>query len=128
MRRPARVRRAPRRRLAWLRAPALATTAPSGVELTLPITGALVALGPVGTGLAYVVNYDIVNREGATAASVVTYLLPAVSITLGAAILNESISIATAAGTAVVLASVALVRRLKPPGIQQPAPAVQWRR
>jgi drug/metabolite transporter (DMT)-like permease len=94
----------------WL-VPALVATAGDEVDITWSILGALIALGPIGTGLAYVINYDIVTRDGATAASVVTYLLPVVSIALGAAVLDETINLAAAAGTAVVLASVALARR-----------------
>lgn len=94
----------------WL-IPALATTAGDDITLTWSIAGALLALGPVGTGLAYVVNYDIVTRDGATAASLVTYLLPVVSIALGTAVLDERITLAAVTGTAVVLASLALARR-----------------
>jgi drug/metabolite transporter (DMT)-like permease len=94
----------------WL-VPALTTTTSSNINLTWSIAGALIALGPIGTGLAYVVNYDIINRDGATTASVVTYLLPVVSVVLGITVLNESIGITAYAGTAIVLASVGLVRR-----------------
>jgi drug/metabolite transporter (DMT)-like permease len=48
-------------------------------------------LGFVGTGLAYVINYAIVARDGATVASTVTYLLPVVAVVLGAAVLDETI-------------------------------------
>jgi EamA-like transporter family protein len=107
----ARARGGPARRL-----DALARTHPRNypgddLNVTWSITGALVALGPIGTGLAYVINYDVVTRDGATAASVVTYLLPIVSIAVGAAIVDEIINLAAAAGTVVVLASVALARR-----------------
>ena len=52
----------------------------------------IVILGTIGTGLAYVLNYRLIADEGATTASLVTYLLPAVAILLGAAALNESIA------------------------------------
>jgi drug/metabolite transporter (DMT)-like permease len=97
----------------WL-APALTTTAGDDINMSWSILGALLALGPIGTGVAYVVNYDIVTRDGATAASLVTYLLPVVSIALGAAVLGERITLAAGAGTAIVLASVALSRRPSP--------------
>lgn len=93
----------------WL-TPAL-LVATRTVDLTPSVIGALIALGPIGTGLAYVLNYDIVTREGATTASVVTYLLPIVSIALGAAVLGETIGPAALTGTAVVLLGVALSRR-----------------
>lgn len=93
----------------WL-TPALVVTAGDPVDITPAILGAMFALGPLGSGLAYVLNYSIVTRDGATAASVVTYLLPIVAIALGAAVLDERIGLAAGVGTVVVLASVALAR------------------
>ena len=71
----------------------------------------LVILGVLGTGVAYVLNYQIITNEGATTASTVTYLLPVVAIVLGLLVLNESITVITLAGIALVLAGVALTRR-----------------
>lgn len=62
-------------------------------------------------GLAYVINYAIVARDGASVASTVTYLLPVVAVVLGAAVLDETIGPITLAGTAIVLLGIALVRR-----------------
>jgi hypothetical protein len=36
----------------------------------------MAVLGIIGTGFAYVLNYQIITSEGATVASTVTYLLP----------------------------------------------------
>jgi drug/metabolite transporter (DMT)-like permease len=74
------------------------------------VTG-LVILGVLGTGIAYVLNYQIIASEGATIAATVTYLLPVVAIVLGAAVLGESVTVADLAGIALVLAGVALTRR-----------------
>jgi drug/metabolite transporter (DMT)-like permease len=71
---------------------------------------ALLILGVIGTGLAYVLNYQIITREGATVASTVTYLLPAVAIVLGVAVLHETITPGTVGGIALVLAGTALAR------------------
>ena len=68
-------------------------------------------LGIIGTGFAYVLNYQIITSEGATVASTVTYLLPVVAIVLGILVLGESITVTTLAGIALVLAGVALTRR-----------------
>ena len=35
---------------------------------------------PLGTGLAYLLNYRLIQDEGATTASTVTYLLPIVAV------------------------------------------------
>lgn len=72
---------------------------------------ALVVLGIFGTGIAYVLNYQIIASEGATVASTVTYLLPVIAIVLGVLVLNEDITVTALAGIALVLAGVALTRR-----------------
>ncbi len=69
-----------------------------------------------GTGIAYVLNYQIIAGEGATAASTVTYLLPAVAIVLGVLVLGETVTAASLAGIALVLAGVALTRRARGAG------------
>jgi drug/metabolite transporter (DMT)-like permease len=88
-------------------------------RLTPTVVWAAVLLGVVGTGGAYLLNYWIIADEGATAASTVTYLLPVVSVGLGAAVLGEPVTAELVVGTAVVLAGVALARRrreaLSPP-------------
>ena len=86
----------------------------SGVQtphVTAESVAAIAVLGIVGTGFAYVLNYQIITSEGATVASTVTYLLPVVAIVLGVVVLGESITVITLAGIALVLAGVALTRR-----------------
>ena len=72
---------------------------------------ALAVLGIIGTGFAYVLNYQIITSEGATVASTVTYLLPVVAIVLGVLVLNETITATTLGGIALVLAGIAITRR-----------------
>ena len=81
------------------------TPHPSAVSVT-----GVVILGIVGTGIAYVLNYQIIASEGATIASTVTYLLPVVAIVLGVVVLGEDITAMVIAGIALVLAGVALTR------------------
>ena len=95
------------------------------LALALPVSGAraphigaaslagLAILGVLGTGIAYVLNYQIIAGEGATVASTVTYLLPVVAIVLGVLVLGETVTAAALAGIALVLAGVALTRRQK---------------
>jgi drug/metabolite transporter (DMT)-like permease len=71
----------------------------------------LLVLGVLGTGLAYVLNYRIIQDEGATAASTVTYLLPIVAVLLGWLLLRETITVAITVGVALILVGVALTRR-----------------
>jgi drug/metabolite transporter (DMT)-like permease len=79
-------------------------------HLTTETVAAVVVLGIIGTGFAYVLNYQIITSDGATAASTVTYLLPVVAIVLGVLVLNETITAITLAGIALVLGGVALTR------------------
>ncbi len=71
---------------------------------------AIAVLGIIGTGFAYVLNYQIIASEGATVASTVTYLLPVIAIVLGVLVLDESVTVAILGGVALVLAGVALTR------------------
>jgi drug/metabolite transporter (DMT)-like permease len=55
-------------------------TAAAPVHLTAGIDGSMLALGILGTGIAYVWNTGIIARWGVTAASTVTYLIPIVGV------------------------------------------------
>jgi len=84
----------------------LFTSAPPhlGAESVLSVA----ALGALGTGLAYVLNYAVVHRAGATIASTVTYLIPLFATACGVVVLNEGIAWNEPAGAFVVLTGVAL--------------------
>jgi len=70
---------------------------------------AVVWLGLLGSGLAYLCYFRILQHWGATRASMVAYLLPVVGIALGAVVLQEPIAPSTLFGTILVIAGVALV-------------------
>jgi drug/metabolite transporter (DMT)-like permease len=89
-------------------------------DVTAVSVAAIAVLGVIGTGFAYVLNYQIITSQGATIASTVTYLLPVVAIVLGVLVLGESITAAALAGIALVLAGVALTRRRTKPAIDEP--------
>jgi drug/metabolite transporter (DMT)-like permease len=98
---------------------ALATPAiaASPVAWSLVPVAALVLLGTLGTGVAYAINLRLVQDEGATNASTVTYLLPVVAVVLGAAFLAERITASVVIGTLVVFVGIALAQqRLRLPG------------
>jgi drug/metabolite transporter (DMT)-like permease len=80
-------------------------------QVTTEDIAAIAVLGIAGTGFAYVLNYQIISSDGATAASMVTYLLPVVAIVLGVMVLNEGVTATMLAGIALVLTGVALTRR-----------------
>ena len=70
---------------------------------------AVVWLGLLGSGLAYLVNFRLLARIGATGTSQLAYLLPVVGIVSGAVMLGEQIDAIVVAGTSLVLGGVALV-------------------
>jgi drug/metabolite transporter (DMT)-like permease len=91
-------------------AAALAVTGVRTPHLTSESVAAIAVLGIIGTGFAYVLNYQIITSEGATVASTVTYLLPAVAIVLGVLVLSETITATALGGIVLVLIGVALTR------------------
>ena len=99
---------------------ALAVTGVRTPHVTAVSVAAIAVLGVVGTGFAYVLNYQIITSEGATVASTVTYLLPVVAIVLGVVVLSETITVSALVGIALVLAGVALTRRRAKPATDDP--------
>lgn len=75
---------------------------------------AVVILGIFATGITFHLTYRIIADEGATNAATVGYLLPVVSVGLGAIVLDEPFSLRVAAGMVVVLVGVGITRRKKP--------------
>ena len=75
---------------------------------------ALLVLGAVGTGYAYVLNLDLIRAAGPTVAATVTYVTPLWSTALGALLLAEPVGWNTFAGGAVVIAGILLARRPAP--------------
>jgi drug/metabolite transporter (DMT)-like permease len=70
---------------------------------------AVVWLGLLGSGLAYLAFFRTLQRWGATRTSLVAYLLPVYGIALGALVRSEPISWTTLAGTGLIIAGIALV-------------------
>jgi drug/metabolite transporter (DMT)-like permease len=91
------------------------------IRLAVTPTLSLLVLGIAGTGLAYILNYRILVDDGPSAASTVNYLLPAVSIALGVAFLDEPASWHLLTGTTIVLAGVSAVRHFTARTPEDPA-------
>ena len=75
-----------------------------------PAAVALLALGALGTGVAYVLNLGVVRAAGPTVASTVTYVIPVWSTTIGAVLLAEPVGWNTVVGGVVVVAGVVVTR------------------
>lgn len=99
--------------ITWSPAPALE-------EIDLAVASSLVALGVLGTGLAFVVFYRLIERVGATNASMVTYLIPVVAVTAGSLVLGERLGWAALAGGLLVVAGIRLSQhQRRPTAIEQ---------
>jgi drug/metabolite transporter (DMT)-like permease len=80
-----------------------------GIHLTTTRVIAIALLGIVGTGLAYPLYYQAIASEGATRASVVTYLVPVVAVAVGVGLLHEEFRFRLVAGAALTLFGIALL-------------------
>lgn len=90
----------------------------SGLSPAAPVTFevvvAMVALGALGSGVAFIMYFHVIARAGATTASSVTYLTPIVAAIVGIAFLGEHLTWNEPVGAMVVLLGVA-VSQYKPP-------------
>jgi drug/metabolite transporter (DMT)-like permease len=71
--------------------------------------GAVIWLGLLGSGAAYLIFFRLLGRWGPTRTSLVAYLLPIWGILLGAIVLQEAIDARLVLGTALVISGIALV-------------------
>jgi drug/metabolite transporter (DMT)-like permease len=69
-------------------------------------------LGILGTGLAYILYYDLIERMGAVAASSVTYVPPVVALAIGTLVMHDRLSPWQALGAACIVGSIYLVRKV----------------
>ncbi|MET9996462.1 EamA family transporter [Streptomyces microflavus] len=71
---------------------------------------AMVVLGAVGTGLAYMWNLSVIRAVGSTVASTVAYLTPLWAAIVGVFFLNESLGWNTVVGALLIVSGVLLTR------------------
>ncbi|RII14016.1 putative inner membrane transporter yiJE [Streptomyces sp. YIM 130001] len=96
----------------------LFTSTPSAFPV-VPLLG-VAALGALGTGLAFLLQYGLVAEVGPTTAQMVTYFIPVIATVAGVAVLGETLTWSTPVGALVILAGAALTRpgapsRTRPP-------------
>ena len=82
----------------------------------------VLALGVLGTGVAYILNFNVVRAAGAQTGSMVTYLVPLFAVFFGVSILGESLTWHEPVGGALIIAGVALAQGLliREPSTLQP--------
>lgn len=82
------------------------TTGPASFE---SIAG-MVALGTLGTGIAYIIYYRLLATVGSPIASAVTYVTPVVGVAIGVLFLHETISWHEPAGAVVIILGAAVAQ------------------
>lgn len=89
---------------------ALLTPFAGAPDLTIGFdaTASIVALGALGTGIAYVMNFAVVRAAGASVGASVTYLVVVFSTLLGITVLGEAVDWNQPAGAATILLGLAL--------------------
>lgn len=91
---------------------ALIVDSPSQIEPALDGILALAGLIIIGSVVASILYYRVIEMAGATFASFSTYLNPLVAVVLGALILSEAITLAMLAAVALILGGVAIAGRV----------------
>ena len=103
---------------------AVVTSVTEGVDLEPHRVLAIVLLGAVGTGFAYLLYYRAVADLGPTTTSLVTYLVPVFAVTLGIVVLDEHFHVRMLLGGMMIVVGILLVqRRLRLPGRRAAVPA-----
>ena len=82
--------------------PAAVLSAPAEIPAIGPIA-AVAVLGGLGTGISFVIFYDLIARVGPAKTMLVSYIAPGFAVVYGAALLDEEISVATIAGLILIL-------------------------
>lgn len=85
------------------------------VTLSVEATLSLLGLGVLGTGVAYVLFFWLIDNIGSVRASLVTYIVPVIALVLGWLVLNESVGMNVVVGAALIIAGVASVMRGQAP-------------
>ncbi|MEA2621429.1 MAG: hypothetical protein QOH61_339 [Chloroflexota bacterium] len=78
------------------------------VPPTLPSWFAILWLGLLGSGVAYLLAFRIIRAWGATRMTLVTYVMPVVGIILGVAVLSEQLHLAEILGTVLIIGGLLL--------------------
>ncbi len=88
---------------------AVALEAPTSLEYGPRAIFAVLWLGLLGSGLAYLAYFRLIRSWGATRTTAVAYLLPVVGIALGVLVAGETIDMRIIAGTVLIIGGVTLV-------------------
>ena len=84
---------------------------PFNLSPSLPALASWLGLSILGTVVAYVIYYSLIERTSATFVSTVTYIIPINGLILGALVLGEPLTLTLLVSSALILFGVLLVRR-----------------
>jgi len=87
---------------------------PAPAEPTIGIMGAVIALGVLCSGVAYLIYFRLIQDVGPSSALTVTFLSPLFGILWGMLFLGETVGWYTFVGAAIVIAGTALVTGFRP--------------
>jgi drug/metabolite transporter (DMT)-like permease len=87
--------------------------------LTGSVIGSIVGLTVVCTAAAFLLFFALIAEVGATRATVITYVNPAIAVLLGVTILNEHFGVATGVGFALILVGCLLATRRTSPSASE---------
>ncbi|MFC6159653.1 DMT family transporter [Kribbella jiaozuonensis] len=96
---------------------------PAPWSLSAEVVLSVLALGALGSGLAFVLNMRNIRLIGASRSSMVTYLMPVFSILVGVIVLHEHITWYQPVGGLIVLLGVAVSQGVLTVRRKQPIPA-----
>lgn len=109
-------------------APLWGGTAPVSLSTLSPrVLGSVVTLGILNTFVAYLIFYSLIAALGASRTSMITYILPAIGLVLGAIFLNEVVDWRLIVGAVLIIGSIGIVnlsiQTLRRPFAKTPATA-----
>lgn len=83
---------------------------PFDLSPSLPVLVSWIVLAVLGTVMAYVIYFTIIERTSATFVTMVTYIIPVNGLMLGALVLHESLDATMLGSLVLILLGVLLVR------------------
>ncbi|MCP4360547.1 MAG: DMT family transporter [Chloroflexi bacterium] len=83
-----------------------------GLAPSVQSVASLVALSVLGTAVAFILYYRLIEQAGASMVSMVAYVIPVFGIILGVVILNESLTVNMVIGGGLILVGVMVVNGL----------------
>lgn len=95
--------------------PIAAVTGFTRASVTVSVVLAMVGLGCLGSGIAYILNFRVITASDATTASTVTYLTPLVAVLVGAGVLGEHVTWNQPVGGVLVVLGAAVAQGLLRP-------------